>query len=498
MRPHPLRFEFCLPLSTKRKLSAPRPAPPSPLPHRPQLYNFMRRRRSELLDWALLYRFLADGATAVASALFSILFVVSLYWIVFFKLQGTAYTVVPANTETAALVFPLVLTVAVILQTAYMCEILRQQVNTDVFFIDWENARETLAPGGGKQRAPVSVWRLLFVANEWNEMASLRLTSLPLTLLLLVLILRGLSVENLATVQPDGTDLVLHSYSSVSFVLRFGVAAFLFVSLAFLQILWKLLIHHRYISNPATNFIDFLSLSNVSIFVMTDRFSGYYLHGRALMPYSDVTLSDLTAEMRKEQEGSVGTRGLVPGGARPALAENQCFEMFVTPELRAKYEEALLQYVEAARLRARERDGLRAGFARAELADDQMLRGSDELGSIFRHFIQQVEAAPGGIVQEKSQLARFLGTPPDMGVIRDPVFYHDLGYAWKRLTFFGIEHVLLLFNVLIFTAVDMAIQHSPTAAFITFLLDRVFVIARDYFGQLNLERKSLVDGRFLL
>jgi hypothetical protein len=40
-----------------------------------------------------------------------------------------------------------------------------------VFFLDWEKPRRVLAKGGGREEAaPVSCWRTLLVANEWNEL----------------------------------------------------------------------------------------------------------------------------------------------------------------------------------------------------------------------------------------------------------------------------------------------------------------------------------------
>lgn len=61
------------------------------------------------------------------------------------------------------------------------------QTCLDIFFIDWERARRVVPRGGGREEAaPVSCWRTLFVANEWNELQTLRLTSPAFSLFLLV------------------------------------------------------------------------------------------------------------------------------------------------------------------------------------------------------------------------------------------------------------------------------------------------------------------------
>lgn len=59
--------------------------------------------------------------------------------------------------------------------------------SVDVFFIDWEKPRRILAKGGGKEEAgPISCWRTLLAANEWNELQTLRLTYPAFTLIMMV------------------------------------------------------------------------------------------------------------------------------------------------------------------------------------------------------------------------------------------------------------------------------------------------------------------------
>lgn len=54
----------------------------------------------------------------------------------------------------------------------------------DIFFLDWEKPRRILAKGGGREEpGPVSAWRTLLVANEWNELQTLRFTCPTFTLL---------------------------------------------------------------------------------------------------------------------------------------------------------------------------------------------------------------------------------------------------------------------------------------------------------------------------
>jgi hypothetical protein len=59
--------------------------------------------------------------------------------------------------------------------------------SVDIFFLDWEKPRRILAKGGGREEpGPVSAWRGLLVANEWNELQTARLTSPSFTLIFMV------------------------------------------------------------------------------------------------------------------------------------------------------------------------------------------------------------------------------------------------------------------------------------------------------------------------
>jgi meckelin len=50
---------------------------------------------------------------------------------------------------------------------------------------------------------PVSIWRTLFVANEWNEIQSSRIVNVEFTLALLLFFLRGINLEYAAGPSPD-------------------------------------------------------------------------------------------------------------------------------------------------------------------------------------------------------------------------------------------------------------------------------------------------------
>lgn len=58
-----------------------------------------------------------------------------------------------------------------------------EQCSVGVFMIDWEHPR----PSTGDV---VSVWRMYFVANEWNEIQTSRKSSISLQIILVLFILK--------------------------------------------------------------------------------------------------------------------------------------------------------------------------------------------------------------------------------------------------------------------------------------------------------------------
>lgn len=54
-------------------------------------------------------------------------------------------------------------------------------------FLDWEKPRRVVARGH-EANAPVSCWRQLLLANEWNELQTVRLTNPSFTLFVIVLV----------------------------------------------------------------------------------------------------------------------------------------------------------------------------------------------------------------------------------------------------------------------------------------------------------------------
>ena len=71
----------------------------------------------------------------------------------------------------------------VVWQAVGLLWLVYEQCTIGIFMIDWEHPRPST---GGV----VSVWRMYFVANEWNEIQVLRKSSMSLQIILVLFILK--------------------------------------------------------------------------------------------------------------------------------------------------------------------------------------------------------------------------------------------------------------------------------------------------------------------
>ncbi len=54
-----------------------------------------------------------------------------------------------------------------------------------------------------------------------------------------------------------------------------------------MQFLLIRLVYHRFVANPVTQFVDLAFLANISVLILDDKNSGYYIHGRNQSQHSD-------------------------------------------------------------------------------------------------------------------------------------------------------------------------------------------------------------------
>jgi meckelin len=87
----------------------------------------------------------------------------------------------------------------------------------------------------------------------------------------------------------------------------------------------------RFFRNRITEFVDFCSVTNISIFIMTHTQFGYYIHGHSSHGDADISMQLLSQYLTKEREGLLSRRGLETNN------DEQTFSISITDKLSRQY-----------------------------------------------------------------------------------------------------------------------------------------------------------------
>ncbi|GBG28027.1 Meckelin [Hondaea fermentalgiana] len=474
-----------------------------------RLYNWTRRNSrlpgDSPVDFVFLLRCVSYMLSTFSTVFFWFLFAYAAYIFIFFKMQDSVHLLLPVfreeyGKENDYYPFMIVLQLCFFGQLARMIEVVVVQSNVDIFFLDWEKPRgrvQSKRGDGTKTRfAPISVWRTIFMANEWNELQRVRKYDQNLAFLLLATILVAGDVQYAATPTPDFRDLTA---GPLNMVLRFFNTSFWYILITTTQIIFKWAIQDRYITEPPTHsLIDLCTIAKVSIFVLDEEYHGYYLHCRSQHEFADGSMLEISRQLRQEEEGLTTDRGL-PGCPERGL---QSFEIYVTGEWKRQYNHIfstmMNEEIQGAHadttsflLRVLRR---KSGRPVAE----KLVRASRKLSAFLRSFVDQDTSEFPIQHREQTFLHRFLHTPPEMMNSKDNIFFPDPFYQYDRVLLYGQTWNLILFNVLCITTCDLWWDDTTLSIFAAFLLDRFFVTIRELFGNANLSQKTLVDDRFLI
>jgi meckelin len=88
---------------------------------------------------------------------------------------------------------------------------------------------------------------------------------------------------------------------------------------------------------PEQVFIDVCTIAKVSLFALQERYWGFYVHCRSPYPQADDSMEEIVNHLKQEEAGLMVERTL--DGGPPNV---QSFEIFVTDELRKRYDNVFL------------------------------------------------------------------------------------------------------------------------------------------------------------
>ena len=206
--------------------------------------------------------------------MFWVVFGLSVQWLIFFKRQKTVYQLLPTTSQESLFIELVGVTIA--FKIVDVLHMLWSQISFEIFLVDWERPQGRVnqpTQGGeaGATDAPVSIWRTLFIANEWNEIQTIRKINPELQIFLVLFFLKVVGFEYLATTDPQSTtsvNLTTDYVGEYSRVLRFAILSIVFLAVEAVQWFFLAFIYERFVGDALGDFIDLCSMSNVSIFIL--------------------------------------------------------------------------------------------------------------------------------------------------------------------------------------------------------------------------------------
>jgi len=463
-------------------------------------FNYLRRRQDPNLDQDFLVNAIVN-AGAVFGFWFFLLFIGEcLYFWVFYKVQDTVSVVLPEDDELPNI--EIFMLMAFIGKLVHVLWLVQKQINYDYMLLDWE--KPVLESG----KTSVSCWRSILLINELAEIQTQRRASVDMTLIITLCLLQGLNWINTSTRQPDILDL---SEGDQSRLLRLAVVFLVYLMVVAIQLI-VVSVHQRFGGNPIFNIVDLLSVINVSMIILDEsRFAGYYIHGRSLVNFADNDMPNIERAMDEYADANVPYRGLKPAGevtggnfgnywSDKNESENQVYELFLTRDVRKKYDQDFITHVEEHRATAMGPGAMPASalFTPLPPPSNLLFRKYFEITGWFTRFIQAVEAQSVQLVTRRPFLEQLgFAVAPDMMLIGQPLFYHDPHDRWTQSLFLGIESDLIALDMLLVLTIDYYERNLFVAIVITLLVDKIISWYRHYAGSRNLCEKTVIDERLV-
>ncbi|XP_041798443.1 meckelin [Chelmon rostratus] len=449
--------------------------------------SWKRRIASPLIDVETMLKFLLFYAGDLANVFFAVTVGTGLYWLIFYKAQRFVSVLLPLPAQEEQ--FVTYISCAFALKAVQFLHKLVLQVSVDVFFIDWERPRSkanrTVQATGKPKRdpSPVSIWRTYFVANEWNEIQTKRKINPTFQIMAVLFFLEVLGFSNLALRDPWPTlNRSSQAYTpSYSLMLRYGLAATLWLCIGLLQVIYFTVFHEHFVEDKIRQFVDLCSVSNISVLLLSHRCFGYYIHGRSVHGHADTNMEEMNHNLRREGESLCSPRGLLPN------TDIQTFQVSLTNCLRVQYE------------RIRESFSGRRGQSRLmdACSFDQNIKAYHTMNQFLGSIIDHAHPDMDYIVRDKLMFERVIGME-FLEPSEKSIFYNDEAHSFSDVLFYGNEATLLIFDTLFFCVVDLGAQSFVLAAVLTYMQQMIFRLIRNTLGRKNLKNKTLVDERFLI
>ena len=474
-------------------------------------YGWMRRQQDMVLGLSALVRFFIHYCNHLSNVFATTTLIAAWAFFLLYKQQSAVEYLLP---ERMTYLFALLFT-ATACKFAYVIYKIVEQVNADVFIVDWERPKGMLS--NGKEHA-VSMWRSTFLANEFNELQTFQGYRLLLSMLISVCFLEGTQYIQASRSVPDSPtqSLVFAVYDPI---LRVAVVSFFWVVVSVVLYVLEHHVYYRFVSpHPFQCFVDLCSVSNISFLILLEPNWGFYIHGQSIHPFADASIEEFQENLKRESQGHLPPRGL--GG----IATCQTFEVFIGMQLRQALNVAFASLYQPPKF-------LATGHAMPATAGQPLMFAPPQFHlfdfikphhaisqDIFPPEVFQTKRMINDAIQssvrqaETALLAKFglhaiIDFPPSILYMNGPfageragcdLYFIDDVLHWGAFTMGALDFDFFVLYMCLFLAIDSSLQNTFAAMTITAVVDLIVRYYRGAEGQANLAKKLLFDDRFFL
>lgn len=318
--------------------------------------SYKIREGKDTFDFEIAFRFIIQLTSKFANTLFLVATGMAGYIHIVYKTQNTVQILLPDDIECEIKYF---LVTALFLKSLKLVQHMLTIASIDIFFVDCErpklNESYAIKTGGHPLETPssmgsrsinlewnVSAWRNYFIANQWLELTTKRPISVFLHTLTVIVLLHIVGMVNFASnllyfhLKPPPEPSSATTTDDHDMILKVSTGIICFLISYVGQWLFNCILWRRYVKNPIQQFVDVCSVANISVFLLSQKCFGYYIHGRSPHGFADTDVYSMILQFKREEDNMCGHRGLLPG------SEVQTYRVLAPKNLRAFYDKLCL------------------------------------------------------------------------------------------------------------------------------------------------------------
>jgi len=460
----------------------------------------------------LLFEFFYKSCKYLGTFYFWFTFGISAYWYFFYKLQGRIYYLMPPTDDEVYSKFKLIFYIGFGCYMMKMFIRIYKQVSFDIFFVDWEtekimamnDVKSSLDKHSIKSKRYRSAWRMIHVANQFNQLQKDRIFHLYFGFCWLVILYFRCHWYRREQMIPDDERL---DEAPTNFILRNFIASIIVLASVSIElVIVKIL--QIWIPLKKQEFMDLCSVSNISVFILDEYLHGYYIHGLSPFLKADVNYDELFKYLNQESTGAVRTRGLENDNIEDHN-KNQSYEMFLSNAMRVIYdglyiiqtESMMFKGVNSENYFKKSRLGRRLFRNFLNFEKDQTLL-DNYMNNQLKSKLELVSSDVRRYIKDKTFCQRIMGyTINDTGMqiigAQDLLFYRDYGQNFDDLLFYGMEWEWFVMDLFVFQFFMIILDDVFIPMLLTYLIDNILYYIRCLLGDSNVAKKAVVDDRFL-